>query len=108
MLLTLGVVIAIIVTQGYSVNCIVEYNAQFNVKIVTYLSNHTSPNIVSNLGNGTAFTASFMRPVLSWPGNRRQVVIPEMALLIKKLRSANRGADIPKPLVQEEYKAFGA
>merc|ERR1719369_26950 len=38
-------------------------------------------------GNGTMLTASFLRSAFSWPGNRRQVVTPDMVRETRWLRS---------------------
>ena len=40
-----------------------------------------------NLGKGTMLTANFLRSALSWPGNLRQVVTPDMVKETKWLRS---------------------
>ena len=38
-------------------------------------------------GKGTMLTASLRRSLLSWPGNRRQVVTPDMTAETRWLRS---------------------
>ena len=42
---------------------------------------------LTDLGKGTMLTASFLRSALSWPGNLRQVVTPDMVRDTRWFRS---------------------
>ena len=42
---------------------------------------------VKYLGKGTMLTASFLRSALSWPGNLREVVTPDMVRDTRWFRS---------------------
>merc|ERR1719429_890433 len=56
-------------------------------------------------GNGIRLTASFLRSLFSWPGNRRQHVIPEIAADTRWFRSPYVGVVSLSVRKQMSYSA---